>query len=96
MTVTDTDDTERIWPDDLELDDRVEFDGHEYIVVGTGPGEATLERVDDDSITAEVFRWALTGQVAFELETTMSSEEFGRSVDTGTDRSSTSNGGIGE
>jgi len=79
-------DTERAWPDDLELDDRLKFDGQEYVVIGTGPGEATLERTNDDSFTVEVFRWALTDQVGFELETAMSQEEFKRSVHTDTDR----------
>jgi hypothetical protein len=77
-------DTERVWPDDLELGDRLKFDGQEYVVIGTGPGEAALERTDDDSFTLEVFRWALTDQVGLELETDMSQEEFGRSVRTGT------------
>jgi hypothetical protein len=76
----------RVWPDDLELDDRVKFDGNEYIVVGTGPAEATLERVDNDDNTIEVFRWAFTDSVGLELKTSMSQEEFGRSVDTDTDR----------
>lgn len=82
-----TDGSERVWPDDLELDDRVEFDGHEYVVVGTSPAEATLERVDNDDYTVEVFRWALTDLVGLELETSMSQEEFGRTVDTDTEHS---------
>lgn len=75
--------TEQLWPDDLELDDRLTFDGHEYVVVGTGPGEATLDRVDDETITMEVFRWAITGQVGIELETTVSPESFERAVKSG-------------
>jgi len=75
-----SDDTNHIWPDDLEMDDRIEFDGDEYVVVDTRAGEATLERVDDDSFTAEVFRWVFTNQVGIELETAMSQEEFGHSV----------------
>jgi len=82
-----TGDTDHVWPDDLELGDTVEFDGDEYEVVGTGPGEATIERVDDDSYTAEVFRWAFTDQVGIELETAFDQDEFGRMVDTDTDRS---------
>jgi hypothetical protein len=74
--------TGRVWPDDLELGDTVEFDGHEYEVVGTGPGEATIERVDDDSFTAEVFRWAFTDNVGIELETAFGQEEFERMIDT--------------
>lgn len=76
-------DTDRVWPDDLELGDIVEFDGDEYEVVGTGPGEATIERVDGDSYTAEVFRWAFTDQVGVELETAFDQDEFGSMVDTG-------------
>lgn len=56
-------------------------DGDEYEVVGTGPGKATVERVDDDSYTAEVFRWAVTNQVGIELKTDFSQEEFGELVD---------------
>jgi len=86
MSEQSTSDTGRIWPDDLELDDRLKFDGQEYVVIGTGPGEATLERTDDDSFTLEVFRWAFTDQVGLELETAMSQEEFERSVRTETDQ----------
>ncbi len=86
---TSTGDTEHLWPDDLELDDRLEFDGDEYVVVGTGPGEATLDRVDDDSFTIEVFRWAFTNEVGIELETHVSQEEFERSLETDTDRTDT-------
>jgi len=85
-------DAERLWPDDLELDDRLEFDGHEYVVVGSGPGEATLDRVDDDSFTIEVFRWAFTNEVGIELETHMSQEEFERSLHTDTERSAETEG----
>lgn len=73
--------TEQLCPDDLEMDDRIEWEGHTYVVVGTGPGEATLDRVDDQSITMEVFRWAITGQVGIELETTVSPEAFEKTVE---------------
>lgn len=69
------------WPDDLEMGDRLEFDGHEYEVVGTGPGEATLDRVGDDSFTIEVFRWAITGAVGIEFETAMTQEEFEQAIE---------------
>jgi len=87
MNDTNTSGSEQLWPDDLRLDDRLEFDGHTYKVVGTGPGEATLDRVDDDSFTIKVFRWAFTDTVAVELETSLSQEEFERSLQTGSDRS---------
>lgn len=90
-------DAERVWPDALEMGDRVEFDGDEYEVVGLGPGEATIERVDDDSYRAEVFRWAFTDDVGIELKTDFSQDEFGEMVtdspNTDTDRSG---GGAGE
>jgi hypothetical protein len=79
--------TERVWPDDLEIGDTVTFDGHEYEVVGTGPGEATIERVDDDNVTAEVFRWAFTDAVGIELERSFEQDEFGQFVDTATEQS---------
>jgi hypothetical protein len=82
MSESDTTDDGSVWPDDLEIGDHVKFDGDEYFVVGTGPGEATLERVDDDSITAEVFRWAFTDSVGIELETAYSQDEFGAMVET--------------
>jgi len=77
---------EPLWPDDLELDDTLTFDGDEYAVVGTGPGEATLERVDDESVTLEVFRWALSDSIGIELETSLTQAEFERSVETGESR----------
>lgn len=76
-------DTEHVWPDDLEMGDRVEFDGHRYEVVGTAPGEASLERVDNDSYTAEVFRWAFTDAVGIELETEFEQQQFEKMVSRG-------------
>jgi hypothetical protein len=77
--------SERLWPEDLQLDDCFEFDGHEYVVVGTGPNEATLERIGDDSFTIEVFRWAFTESVGVELKSTISQEEFEQSLQTDAD-----------
>lgn len=76
---------ERILPDDLQLDDRLEFDGHRYVVVGTGPNEATLDRVGDSGVTLKVFKWALTDAIGVELETSLSQAEFSRSVETTTE-----------
>lgn len=81
------DDTEQTWPDDLELGDEFEFDGHTYEVVGTGPAEAKAERVDNDDYTVEVGRWAFTDAVYVELEVSMAQDEFGRSVQTATEQS---------
>jgi hypothetical protein len=81
------DETEQIWPDCLETDDRLKFDGNEYVVIGTGPTEATLERVDNGDYTIKVGRWAFTDAVYVELEISMSQDEFARSVQTGVDRS---------
>lgn len=81
-----TDEEEPFWPDDLKMGDCVEFDGHKYEVVGTGPGEATLDRVGDSDVTAEVGRWAITNAVYVELEQTVSQEEFAQSVTRGGDR----------
>lgn len=67
---------QQLHPGDLSLDDRLEFDGHEYVVVGTGPAEAALERVDDSSIQLEVFRWAIVGTIGIELETTVDRDQF--------------------
>jgi len=86
MSDTDNNDTEKFWPDDLEMGDRVDFDGHDYVVVGTGPSEATLDRINGDGTKLEVFRWALTDAVVFELEKTVSQEEFERLVDTDTEQ----------
>lgn len=80
-------DSERLWPDGLEMGDGVEFDGDEYEVIGTGPGKATMERVDDGSYRAEVFRWAFSNQVGIELETGFSQDEFGELVKPKSDRS---------
>jgi len=82
MSDTDTRGSERRWPDDLEMGDRLEIDGHTYKVVGTGPAEATLERDDDDTAEARVFRWALTDGVGFELTKTVTQSEFERSLHT--------------
>lgn len=73
---------ETVWPDELEMGDRVEFDGHTYIVTGTGPAEASLERVDDPDVTGKVFRWAFTNNVEFEFKKTLDQEDFGRCVAT--------------
>jgi hypothetical protein len=80
MTESDTDTGDKVWPDDLEMGDRVDIDGHDYVVVGTGPGEATLDRVNGDGVTAEVFRWAFTDRVGIEIEIGMSQDEFERNV----------------
>ena len=76
--------TKQLWPDCLEMDDRLRFDGNEYVVIGTGPAEATLMRVDDDDYRVKVGRWAFSDAVYVELETSMSQDEFGRSLHTGT------------
>ena len=81
-----TDDSERLWPDELELDDRVKFDGNEYVVVGTGPAEATLERADGMDVTAKAFRWAFSNAVEIELSTTVKQDAFERYVEPDTDR----------
>jgi len=74
--------TEKLWPSDLQLDDKMVFDGDEYIVVGTGRGEATLHPVDADKNTEmKVFRWALINSVGIELETSISQEEFQQLVE---------------
>ena len=78
--------TEQIWPDCLETDDRFKFDGNEYVVIGTGPAEATLERVDNGDYTIKVGRWAFTDEVYVELEISMSQDEFARSVQTDTEQ----------
>jgi hypothetical protein len=78
------DGTDQVWPDDLELGDKFEFDGYTYEVVSTGLAEATADRVDNDEITVEMFRWAITDQVGIELETAVSQEEFGHSLQTDT------------
>lgn len=80
MSEQESDESQQIWPDDLELGNRFEFDGHTYEVVGTGPGEATADRVDNDSYTVEVGRWAITNAVFVELEVTMDQDEFDRLV----------------
>jgi hypothetical protein len=71
------------WPDDLELGDTVEFDGRTYEVVGTGPGEATIESDDEDEITAEVGRWAFTDAVYIEVERSFEQSEFQQMVTAG-------------
>ena len=70
----------RTWPDDLKLGDRFQFQGDTYEVVGTGPGEATADRVGDQDVTAEIGRWAFTDAVYIELEISMSQQEFGDKV----------------
>lgn len=74
-------DTDELWPDDLEMGDTLDVAGHEYEVVGTAPGKATIERVDDDSIIGEVFRWALTDHVGIEIERQFSQSEFEERVE---------------
>lgn len=68
-------------PDDLQVGDTLEVDGHTYEVDGTGPAEASLQRVDNEDVTANVFRWAVTGAVEFEQQRTLTQEEFNRLVD---------------
>lgn len=80
MSDTSNNQTAGIFPDELEMGDRVEFDGNEYEVVGTGPGEATLERLGDMDYKAEVFRWAFTDSVGIELEASFTQSEFGEMV----------------
>lgn len=84
MSEQSADGEERLWPDDLEVGDSVEIDGHTYEVVGTGPAEATLERADNTDMVAEVCRWAVSNTVGIELKKTVSQAEFRRSVDTDT------------
>jgi hypothetical protein len=80
--MTDTNnENDELWPDDLEMGDTMDLAGHEYKVVGTAPGKATIERVDDDSIIGEVFRWALTDQVGIEIERQFSQSEFEERVE---------------
>ena len=69
-----------LWPDCLELGDIIELAGREFEVVGTGPAEATLECVEDESYTAEVFRWAFSNAVGVETEVAFEQDEFGRLV----------------
>lgn len=74
-------DREATWPDDLEVDDRVEIDGHTYVVTGTGPGEASIERVGNQDVVGKVFRWAFTGAVGVELKTDFTQEQFENCVE---------------
>lgn len=86
---------QRLWPDDLEMGDTLEIDGFTYEVVGTGPSEATLERLDDETVEAKIFRWAFTDSVGIELTRTLSQEEFERSIDTQTEDIRTDGGTLG-
>jgi hypothetical protein len=74
-----------VYPDDLEMGQTVAFDGNEYEVVDTGPGEAMIERTDDTGIRAEVFRWAFTDAVGIELEAQFEQNEFASMVCGGAD-----------
>jgi len=69
-----------IWPDSLELEDEIEYNGDKYEVVGTGPGEAMIEKISDSSITGEVFRWAFTDAVGIEIEASFEQEGFEKMV----------------
>jgi hypothetical protein len=69
-----------LWPDNMKMGDTVEFRGHKYEVVGTGPGKAQIECVDDENVTGEIFRWAFTNEVGVELEVGFSQSEFSERV----------------
>lgn len=68
--------SENLWPDDLDVGDEVEFEGRTFEVTGTGPAEASLESTGKESITAEVGRWAFTNAVYVELERSFEQDEF--------------------
>lgn len=69
--------TQQVWPDDIEMGDRLEFNGDEFEVVGTGPAEATLETTGEKGIELKIFRWAISDDVGIKATTTVSQDEFG-------------------
>lgn len=85
-TQRDTDDSDTSgeqtvsWPDNLEVGDTVSLLGEEFEVTGTGPGKATAEHTDDDTIEVELFRWAFTNQVGVEIELGFDQDVFAEKV----------------
>lgn len=72
--------SDELWPDSLRVGDTIEYNGNSYEVVGTAPGKATVERVDDSSVQADLFRWAFSDTVGMEIEHSIEQEQFGKMV----------------
>ena len=71
---------DQLWPDALEVGDRITIADCKYEVTGTGPAEASIERTDDSNVTGELFRWAFSNAVGVEIEQSYEQDEFGEMV----------------